>query len=178
MKRPEWQIRLAGVKRRIFSAAVLRTLIRERTGVTLSPPTVEDYFRDRIPSRVDQWTLTAILNTLACPLSEVVSFAPPATRDEAKASPDDYAYYHPRGQRLGSPPRGQARGPRRQGPQAGKGESAGGSVRARARHPPDLPGLRRAWTGTGERTDTSQPREEAVQAPRVARGQTKRIRQK
>ena len=87
-----WRLRLACAERNIWSAAELRRLVARRTGVALSPQTVQVCFRDR-PTRIDVRTLTAILNALACPLEEVLRFTPPARTGEARASAEEAVRY-------------------------------------------------------------------------------------
>jgi len=88
-----WCLRRACADRHIRTAAELRRLVARRTGVTLSEPTVEAYFRDQLPQRIDARTLTAVLNALACPLEEVIQFTPPATASDARASEDVVSRY-------------------------------------------------------------------------------------
>lgn len=73
-----------------------------RTGVELSPQTVQECFRDR-PARFDVRTLTAILNTLACPLQEIIRFTPPASTEEARATTEEAVRYR-RSQASAVPP--------------------------------------------------------------------------
>lgn len=92
MKQLEWRVRLACAERKIWSASALRQLVYRRTGVALSRQTVEHTFHG-LPARIDLRTLAAILNTLACPLEELVRFAPPQTEAEARATPEEAARY-------------------------------------------------------------------------------------
>lgn len=92
MKQLEWRIRLACAERNIWSAAELRHLVYRRTGVRLSPQTVQACFHG-LPARIDVRTLTAILNALACPLEEVIRFTPPASNGEARATAEEAARY-------------------------------------------------------------------------------------
>ena len=102
----EWRLRLACAERGIWSAAELRRLVSRRTGIALSPQTVQECFRER-PARLDVRTLTAILNALACPLGEIIRFTPPSSDAEARATPEETARYRRpgrRGDRLAPPP--------------------------------------------------------------------------
>jgi hypothetical protein len=83
---PEWRLRQTCAELKIRSAAELRRLVEARTGVPLCAATVESYFRDRLPDRIDTRTLTAILNAIACSIADVMRFTPPKVEGEARAA--------------------------------------------------------------------------------------------
>lgn len=98
MQQLEWRVRLACAERHIWSAVELRRLVYRRTGIALSPQTVEACVRG-LPERIDVRTLMAILNALACPLEDLIRFTPPRTESEARATPEEVVRYRrPRAQ--------------------------------------------------------------------------------
>ncbi len=97
MKPIEWRVRMACAERGIWSATELQRLVHRRTGVRLSPQTLQAWFRDR-PVRIEVRTLTAILNALDCALTDVIVFDPPRTDEEARATPAEAAHYKQKGQ--------------------------------------------------------------------------------
>lgn len=92
MKQIEWRVRMACAERGIWSATELQRLVDRRTGVRLSPQTLQAWFRDR-PVRIEVRTLTAILNALGCTLTEMIRFDPPRTTEESRATPEEAAHY-------------------------------------------------------------------------------------
>lgn len=96
MKQIEWRVRMCCAERGVWSATDLQRLVDRRTGVRLSPQTLQAWFRDR-PVRIEVRTLTAILNTLGCPLTDVIRFDPPRTGEDARATPEEAAHYKQKG---------------------------------------------------------------------------------
>ncbi len=92
MKEIRWGVRLACAQKEIWSATELQKIVEERTGVRLSPQTLQAWFRGK-PERIEVRTLTAILNALRCNLTDLIQFEPPSNENEARATREQAAHY-------------------------------------------------------------------------------------
>ncbi len=96
MKQIQWRVRLACAERGIWSATELQRIVFQRTGVRLNVQTLQAWFRNR-PIRIEVRTLMAILNALGCPITDLIGFDPPRTKEESRATPQETIHFRQKG---------------------------------------------------------------------------------